>query len=270
MDLIGLSAAASVLATFCKQSRIALRWTVALSLMAPAPAAAQLKSDVVTVNVRPGVTMKYLEIASDERAKAAVMLRGARACLQPSGEISTDLSLNFLMRVRERLAREGLLVAALDVASDQMAGLNGDIRLSAGHAQDIVKVIADLRKRHSPPVWLSARAPRRSKEPCWARTPHGFLGVENDDCSVDCTALAHCASRHVSDLRGASGSLPPFSNIDGCGGVMGSVTRWRRPTAGAYEKWKRHDQQPCICSAEGLPPESRRLHVGLLRGRRSC
>jgi hypothetical protein len=96
------------------------------------------------------------------------MLRGARGVLglQPSGEISTDLSLNFLMRVREWLAREGLLVAALDVASDQMAGLNGDIRLSAGHAQDIVKVIADLRKRHSPPVWLSARAPRRSKEPC--------------------------------------------------------------------------------------------------------
>ena len=211
MDLIGLSAAASVLATFCKQSRIALRWTVALSLMAPAPAAAQLKSDVVTVNVRPGVTMKYLEIASDERAKAGRHAAGGKGVLglQPSGEISTDLSLNFLMRVRERLAREGLLVAALDVASDQMAGLNGDIRLSAGHAQDIVKVIADLRKRLSPPVWLSARAPRRSKEPCWARTPHGFLGVENDDCGVDCTALAHCASRHVSDLRGASGSLPP-------------------------------------------------------------
>lgn len=39
-------------------------------------------------------------------------------------------------------AREGLIVAALDVRSDQMRGLNGDIRLSARHALDIIKIIA--------------------------------------------------------------------------------------------------------------------------------
>jgi hypothetical protein len=234
---------------------------------------------MVTVNVRPGATMKYLEIAADEKPRAAVVLmaggKGVLA-LRPSGEISTDLNLNFLMRVREQFAREGMVVAALDVASDQMGGLNGDIRLSAQHAQDIVKVIADFRKRHNVPVWLvgtsastisavsvAARFPNSksggpdgivltssltvlakglcgrsiyfaplanirgpvlsighekdacpcspggaavgrkmmaalkqssrkehkvwtggdpplSKEPCWARTPHGFLGVEND------------------------------------------------------------------------------------------
>jgi hypothetical protein len=58
------------------------------------------------------------------------------------------------MRTREQFARHGLVVAALDVATDQQRGLNGDIRLSAGHAQDIVKVMADLRRRHSVPVWL--------------------------------------------------------------------------------------------------------------------
>jgi hypothetical protein len=223
--------------------------------------------------------MKYIEIAASERPSAAVvLLAGGKGVLGlgPSGEIGTDLKLNFLMRTREQFAREGVVVAALDVASDQMGGLNGDIRLSRRHAQDIVKVIADLRRRHDVPVWLigtsastisamsvAARfadpksggpdgivltssltvlakglcgrsiyfaalanirvpvlsighekdacpcspgraevgrkmmaalkqSPRKehkvwtggdppiSREPCWARTPHGFLGVEKD------------------------------------------------------------------------------------------
>jgi hypothetical protein len=258
-------------------------WTLctaaALSLAASAPAAAQSKTEVVTVSVRPGVTMKYLEILPAERPKAAVVLmaggKGVLA-LRSSGEISTDLNLNFLMRVREQFAREGMAVAALDVASDRMAGLNGDIRLSSAHARDITKVMADVRKRHNVPVWLVStsastistasvaarfptpksggpdgivltssltvlakglcgrsiyfapldqirvpvlsighendacpcspgkaeigrrllaalkQSPRKehkvwtgggppiSKEPCWARTPHGFLGAESD------------------------------------------------------------------------------------------
>jgi hypothetical protein len=121
------------------------------------PAAAQLATTVVSVGVRPGVTMKYLEIAASERPRAAVVLMaGGKGVLglSPSGEIGTDLKLNFLMRTREQFAGAGMVVAALDVASDQMRGLNGDIRLSAGHAQDIAKVIADLKRRHNVPVWL--------------------------------------------------------------------------------------------------------------------
>jgi hypothetical protein len=248
-------------------------------LSGPNPAAAELATKLVSVSVRPGVSMQYLEIVASERPRAVVVLMaGGKGVLglRPSGEISTDLKLNFLMRARDQFAREGMVVAALDVASDQMAGLNGDIRLSGRHAQDIVKIIADLRKRHNVPVWLvgtsastisavsvaarfpdpksggpdgivltssltvlakglcgrsiyfaplanirvpvlsighekdacacspgRAEAGRKmmaaleqsqrkehkvwtggdppiSKEPCWARTPHGFLGVEND------------------------------------------------------------------------------------------
>jgi len=250
-----------------------------LSLAISVPAAAQPKTEVVTVSARPGVTIKYLEVLPADPPKTAVVLMaGGKGVLglRNSGEISTDLNLNFLMRTREQFAREGVAVAAVDVASDQMAGLNGDIRLSAAHAQDITKVMAVVRKRHNVPVWLvgtsastisavsvAARFPnpklggpdgvvltssltvlakglcgrsiyfaqlanirvpilsigheedacpcspggaavgRRmmaalkqsskkehkvwtggdppiSKEPCWARTPHGFLGVEND------------------------------------------------------------------------------------------
>jgi hypothetical protein len=73
----------------------------------------------------------------------------------PSGKAGTDLALNFLIRSRELFAREGLAVAALGVASDlRRSGMNGDIRLSAQHAQDVAHVIADLRKRIGAPVWL--------------------------------------------------------------------------------------------------------------------
>ncbi len=133
--------------------------TAAMPLALPgAPAVAQFKTEVVTVRVRPGVTMNYLEIRGSERPSPVVILfaggNGVLA-LQPSGKIATDLDLNFLIRSRELFAREGLAVAALDVASDlRRSGMNGDIRLSAQHAQDVAQVIAVLRKRIGTPVWL--------------------------------------------------------------------------------------------------------------------
>src|SRR5262245_51894782 len=84
-------------------------------------AVAQFNAEVVTVRVRPGVTMKYLEIKPSERPKAVVILfagGNGELALQPSGKIGTDLALNFLISSRELFAQEGLAVAALDVASD--------------------------------------------------------------------------------------------------------------------------------------------------------
>lgn len=138
---------------------VAAAMAAAMPLALPSGAAvAQLKTEVVTVRVRPGVTMNYLEIKGSERPSAVVILfaggNGVLA-LQPSGKIGTDLALNFLIRSRELFAREGLAVAALDVASDRRrSGMNGDIRLSAQHAQDVAQVIAVLRERIGAPVWL--------------------------------------------------------------------------------------------------------------------
>ena len=122
------------------------------------PANAQLKTEVVSVPVRPGVTMNYLEIKGKEPPRATVVLfaggNGVLA-LAPSGEIGTDLSLNFLIRSRKHFASAGLAVAALDVASDlRRKGLNGDIRLSAQHAQDVARVISVLKTRIGAPVWV--------------------------------------------------------------------------------------------------------------------
>ena len=133
-------------------------WAALLMVLLASPANAQLKTEVVTVPVRPGVTMKYLEVRGSEPPSASVILfAGGNGILdlRPSGEIGTDLSLNFLIRSRERFANARLAVAALDVASDRRnGGLNGDIRLSAQHAQDVARVITVLRDRIEAPVWL--------------------------------------------------------------------------------------------------------------------
>lgn len=136
-------------------STLAIALLFALPL--PIPAHAQLKTEVVTVNVRPGVTMRYFRVADAAPPKAAViLLAGGNGALKlsPSGTNGSGLSLNFLIRSRNEFARQGLVVAALDTASDYSGGMNGLIRLSRQHAQDIGKVTEELKKQTGVPVWL--------------------------------------------------------------------------------------------------------------------
>jgi len=119
-------------------------------------AVAQSNADVVNVDVRPGVTMRYVTVSSAGPAKAAViLLAGGKGALKlsPSGSFG-DLSLNFLIRSRDQFARQGLAVVALDAPSDHLVGMNGKIRMSAEYAQDVGKVIAEVKKRTGLPVWV--------------------------------------------------------------------------------------------------------------------
>jgi len=129
---------------------------IAIALLV-VPTAFAAPAEVVNVEVRPGVTMRYLAITPDGQPRAGViLLAGGNGALRlsPSGAIG-NLSLNFLVRSRERLASQGLFVAVLDAASDHRPGMNGAIRLSEQHAQDIGRVVADVRRRAGGvPVWL--------------------------------------------------------------------------------------------------------------------
>ena len=127
------------------------------ALALAAPVQAQLKSEVVNVEVRSGVTMRYLALAPGAPPKAAViLLAGGNNVLKlgPMGAIGTDLRLNFLIRSRELFVNEGLYAVALDVASDRPGGMDGSVRLSPQYARDVGKVIADVAKRSGAPVWL--------------------------------------------------------------------------------------------------------------------
>ena len=101
---------------------------------------AQSKTEVVNVEVRPGVTMRYLALSPDAPPKAAVILLASGnnvLRLSPSGSIGTNLSLNFLIRSRQLFVNEGLYAVALDVASDRPGGMDGLIRLSPQYARDL-------------------------------------------------------------------------------------------------------------------------------------
>lgn len=139
----------------CRISALAI--LLLFTLLLPVPAHAQLRTEVVTVSVRPGVTMRYLHVADTAPPKAAViLLAGGNGALNlsSSGAIGKNLSLNFLIRSRNEFTRQRLVVAALDTASDNPGGMNGMIRLSRQHAQDIGMVTDELKKRTGMPVWL--------------------------------------------------------------------------------------------------------------------
>ncbi len=127
-------------------TRIAAFAAALLLLAVPALSA---PTDVVDVSVRPGVTIRYLATSPEGQVKAAViLLAGGNGALQlgPTGTIGR-LGGNFLIRSRELFARQGFFVAAVDASSDNQNGMNGAIRLSAQHAQDVGRVIADVRTR---------------------------------------------------------------------------------------------------------------------------
>jgi hypothetical protein len=168
---------------------------MATAALAPELAIAQGKTEVVTVAVRPGVTMKYLESKGDARPSATVILMaGGKGVLdlRPSGEIGTDLNLNFLMRARDLFVREGFVVSAVDAASDQLrGGLNGDIRLSAPHGQDLMRVIGEARKRNPGPVWLiGTSASVISVAAVAARFPKSKAGPDGIVLTSSLTVLA--------------------------------------------------------------------------------
>jgi hypothetical protein len=143
--------------------------STALALVLPllpptAPLAAQTPnrtyvSQVVTLATRPKVTVSYAAWQANPPADihaAIVLLAGGNGALHiaSSGSV-TSLEWNFLVRSRELFLRAGVdFIAAVDAPSDRPAGMNGGFRLSQAHADDVAKVIDDVRARSGLPVWL--------------------------------------------------------------------------------------------------------------------
>ena len=145
------------------------RWILPAAMVAitfAAPARAQLPFDVealfitkqvVNLTVRPGVTVRYLLGFSNvvPPTRTIILFAGDDGLLAmtPTGAVTTDLQHNFLVRSRWVFAHRGLHVAVVDTPG--ATGINGGIRLSAQYADDIGKVIQDVRVRSGGlPVWL--------------------------------------------------------------------------------------------------------------------
>ena len=184
---------------------VALAPLLMLAMTFPLPAAQReavpvdldpilLTTEVVTLTVRPGVTLRYLAISKPKMwpGTAVILFAGGNGLLdiKPNGTIGTDLDKNFLVRSRFRFARQGLFVAVVDTPGKVL--LNGQIRLSLQYAQDIGHVIQDIRARlkHTLDVrvWLvgtssgtlsaagvAARMPLIKAIPSTLRTKHANL-----------------------------------------------------------------------------------------------
>lgn len=113
--------------------------------------------EVITLQTHAGSTTRYALTVPQGAKGALVLLPGgsghadldARGCAQ-------KLKGNSLIRSQELFQREGFATALVDAPSDYMGadGL-GAFRASPAHAEDLAKVIADLRKRVPGPVWLA-------------------------------------------------------------------------------------------------------------------
>ena len=113
----------------------------------------------MTLPTRGGVTQSYL-LSAPEKGKAravAILFAGGPGKVDLERETArTTLDRgNFLVRSRQLFARNGIVAAVVDAPSDQSQGMDDFFRLADAHAEDIGKVIDDVRKRYpSLPVFL--------------------------------------------------------------------------------------------------------------------
>lgn len=128
---------------------------VPLALMAAAAPAGALEGGVKTLEPRHGVTVSFFLLQPDDAPAASViLLSGGDGVINVKNAAKPGWARgNFLTRTRELFAREGLLVAVLDVPSDHATGY-GRFRASKDHATDVAAVIASLRAVAPVPVWL--------------------------------------------------------------------------------------------------------------------
>ena len=124
-----------------------------LLLTSPALAGEQ----AVTIPVRGEVTESfYLTLPTAAPPKAILILfPGGGGAIDVREPVPPpEKAGNFLARSRALLAERGFVVATLDAPSDSADGMPEPFRVSATHAEDVAKVAAWLRERHSLPVWL--------------------------------------------------------------------------------------------------------------------
>lgn len=115
--------------------------------------------DIVTLPTRAGVTQSYL-LSAPAKGKAravAVLFAGGPGKVDLERETARTIfdRGNFLVRSRQLFARSDVAVAVVDSPSDQPHGMEDAFRLGGEHAEDIGKVVADLKTRFPAlPVFL--------------------------------------------------------------------------------------------------------------------
>lgn len=134
-----------------------LRLSLAVALCLPI--GGLFAEDIVTLPTRGGVTQSYLLTAPDggkARAVAILFAGGAgRVDLERETARKALERGNFLVRSRQLFAQRGIAAVVMDAPSDESGGMADEFRLGSSHAEDIAKVVADLKARYpGSPVFL--------------------------------------------------------------------------------------------------------------------
>ena len=126
------------------------------SAAAPAADPVPLSVEVADIPTRPDVTERVLIVRPPAPRAIVVLLSGGDGglAITPQGSFGRG-GANFLVRSRERFARQGLLTVVVDAPSDRQGGGYFDgFRRTPEHAADLRAVFAWLRERYPLPVWL--------------------------------------------------------------------------------------------------------------------
>lgn len=118
-----------------------------------APAYAQTAS-LETIKTRRGVTQKFILLKPERPVASVILFAGGLGALGLKSATTMNWgSLNFLVRVRNKLAAHNLMVALADTPSDKPRGLYGSFRVTPTHATDIDAIAAYLKAQAGVPVW---------------------------------------------------------------------------------------------------------------------
>jgi len=225
-----------------------VRLLIAISLLLSP--AALMAEDIVTLPTRGGVTQSYLLSAPDAgKAQAvAILFPGAAGKVDLDREAARQVldRGNFLVRSRRLLAAGGIPAAVMDAPSDQPNGMEDEFRLGAAHAEDIAKVVTDLKSRFPGlPVFLVGTSRGTiSAAAAGSRLDKAVGGVV-------LTATLFLAARRQPGLSGFNfGSIPsPLLFVhhlnDGCAYTPYSSAK------------QLADRYPLVTVSGGMPPQSK-------------
>ncbi len=113
--------------------------------------------EIVSLETRPGVTVKVLIMASGGPSKGTLLMfpggNGANHFSEGGGKIR--LGGNFLTRSAELFVERNFAVAIVDVPSDQAYGMSDQFRSSKEHTEDVRKIIDRLVQKLQQPIFLA-------------------------------------------------------------------------------------------------------------------
>lgn len=119
-------------------------------------AAADILSEtVVTVDTRPGVTQSFALVKPANPVAAAILFPGGGGNVDLAN-LPKDNRGNFLIRTRQRFAKQGIMVAVVDAPSDHATseGMPLGFRTSPEHAADMAVVANYMTDVARVPLWL--------------------------------------------------------------------------------------------------------------------